>query len=103
MASRPSDLAYGLDYQHDPDYHRRHHYDDDNNDKHDDQSSTISTITTVLTSPTSWLGRYDDFIARNSGQVSQIESALRSLTYIIPGERTSCVLARTRPTPATQS
>ena len=28
---------------------------------------------------------YDDFIAKNAGQVSQIESALRSLTYIIPG------------------
>lgn len=32
-----------------------------------------------------WLRMYDDFIAKNAGQVSQIESALRSLTYIIPG------------------
>lgn len=32
-----------------------------------------------------WLGMYDEFIAKNAGQVSQIESALRSLTYIIPG------------------
>jgi peroxin-16 len=28
---------------------------------------------------------YDSFITKNAGQVSQIESALRSLTYIIPG------------------
>ena len=35
-----------------------------------------------------WLRMYDDFIAKNAGQVSQIESALRSLTYIIPGMTT---------------
>ncbi|KAG6009569.1 hypothetical protein E4U21_001936 [Claviceps maximensis] len=35
--------------------------------------------------PPTWLGMYDDFITKNAGQVSQIESALRSLTYIIPG------------------
>ena len=29
---------------------------------------------------------YEDFITKNAGQVSQIESALRSLTYIIPGK-----------------
>ncbi|KAK4451226.1 peroxisomal membrane protein PEX16 [Podospora aff. communis PSN243] len=34
---------------------------------------------------TRWLHLYDDFIAKNAHQVSQIESALRSLTYIIPG------------------
>ena len=32
-----------------------------------------------------WLATYEHFIAKNAGQVSQIESALRSLTYIIPG------------------
>ncbi|KAK3695657.1 peroxisome membrane protein [Podospora appendiculata] len=32
-----------------------------------------------------WLHLYSDFITKNSHQVSQIESALRSLTYIIPG------------------
>ncbi|KAF2840382.1 peroxisomal membrane protein pex16 [Patellaria atrata CBS 101060] len=32
-----------------------------------------------------WLGMYSDFIIKNSSAVSQIESALRSLTYIIPG------------------
>ncbi|EPE06954.1 peroxisomal membrane protein pex16 [Ophiostoma piceae UAMH 11346] len=36
-------------------------------------------------SPTKWLSAYDDFITKNLGQVSQIESTLRSLTYIIPG------------------
>ena len=32
-----------------------------------------------------WMHLYDDFITKNAHQVSQIESALRSLTYIIPG------------------
>lgn len=32
-----------------------------------------------------WLHLYEDFITKNAHQVSQIESALRSLTYIIPG------------------
>jgi peroxin-16 len=44
-------------------------------------SSTIK----ALTLPAKWLGQYDDFIIKNSSAVSQIESALRSLTYIIPG------------------
>ncbi|RDA82575.1 hypothetical protein CP532_3067 [Ophiocordyceps camponoti-leonardi (nom. inval.)] len=39
----------------------------------------------LLTSPQHWLALYDDFISKNAGQVSQIESALRSLTYVIPG------------------
>ncbi|KAK3354424.1 peroxisome membrane protein [Neurospora tetraspora] len=34
---------------------------------------------------TNWLGAYGDFITKNNHQVSQIESTLRSLTYIIPG------------------
>ncbi|UPX18227.1 uncharacterized protein EKO05_0008534 [Ascochyta rabiei] len=41
--------------------------------------------TEVLSQPTKWLGMYSDFITKNSSAVSQIESALRSLTYIIPG------------------
>ncbi|KAF2966736.1 hypothetical protein GQX73_g6848 [Xylaria multiplex] len=32
-----------------------------------------------------WLHMYSDFITKNAHQVSQIESALRSLTYVIPG------------------
>ncbi|KAL7816003.1 peroxisome membrane protein [Trichoderma aethiopicum] len=43
------------------------------------------TVGQVLAMPPKWLGMYDDFITKNAGQVSQIESALRSLTYIIPG------------------
>ena len=39
----------------------------------------------VLSLPPRWLGMYSDFITKNSSAVSQIESALRSLTYIIPG------------------
>ena len=39
----------------------------------------------VLSMPPKWLGMYSDFITKNSSAVTQIESALRSLTYIIPG------------------
>lgn len=35
--------------------------------------------------PPKFLHMYGDFITKNAHQVSQIESALRSLTYIIPG------------------
>ncbi|GKT92762.1 peroxisomal membrane protein pex16 [Colletotrichum tofieldiae] len=44
-----------------------------------------STIRAVLSLPPQWLQMYDEFITKNASQVSQIESALRSLTYIIPG------------------
>ncbi|TID20064.1 peroxisomal membrane protein pex16 [Venturia nashicola] len=39
----------------------------------------------VLSLPPKYLAAYSDFIIKNSSAVSQIESALRSLTYIIPG------------------
>ena len=39
----------------------------------------------ILPRPPGWLSKYDDFVTKNASQVSQIESALRSLTYIIPG------------------
>ncbi|CAG9993694.1 unnamed protein product [Clonostachys byssicola] len=39
----------------------------------------------ILSLPPQWLNMYEEFITKNAGQVSQIESALRSLTYIIPG------------------
>lgn len=39
----------------------------------------------AITSPPKWLHSYSDFITKNAGAVSQIESGLRSLTYIIPG------------------
>ncbi len=35
--------------------------------------------------PSHWVHMYDEFITKNAHQVSQIESTLRSLTYIIPG------------------
>ncbi|KAK1758122.1 peroxisomal membrane protein PEX16 [Echria macrotheca] len=44
-----------------------------------------SGVRNVLSMPPRWLHLYDDFITKNAHQVSQIESALRSLTYIIPG------------------
>lgn len=43
------------------------------------------TVGQILSMPPTLLSKYDDFITKNAGQVSQIESALRSLTYIIPG------------------
>lgn len=36
--------------------------------------------------PTKWKGLYEEFISKNSSSVGQVESALRSLTYIIPGK-----------------
>jgi peroxin-16 len=42
-------------------------------------------IPEALSLPPKWLNMYDDFIIKNASSVSQIESALRSLTYIIPG------------------
>ena len=39
----------------------------------------------ALSLPPKWLDMYGDFIIKNASAVSQIESALRSLTYIIPG------------------
>jgi hypothetical protein len=46
-----------------------------------------SAIKSTFSMPSQWLGMYDDFITKNAHQVSQIESTLRSLTYIIPGTR----------------
>ncbi|KAK5656672.1 hypothetical protein OQA88_4652 [Cercophora sp. LCS_1] len=47
--------------------------------------SPASSGSGVLSAPPRWLHLYDDFITKNAHQVGQIESALRSLTYIIPG------------------
>jgi len=38
-----------------------------------------------LTASSKWFNLYGDFISKNASAVSQIESGLRSLTYIIPG------------------
>jgi hypothetical protein len=35
--------------------------------------------------PPKWLGMYEEFVTKNASSVGQIESALRSLSYIIPG------------------
>ena len=35
--------------------------------------------------PPKLLAMYDGFITKNAGSVGQIENALRSLTYVIPG------------------
>ncbi|PHH64370.1 hypothetical protein CDD81_4727 [Ophiocordyceps australis] len=77
----------------------------------------------MLSMPSGWLAAYDDYITRNASQVSQMESALRSLTYIIPGRFRDAemasesihssvqllslyhdvILARAAPCPATRS
>jgi len=44
-----------------------------------------SQMPSVISIPPTWLRSYEDFVTKNASQVSQIESALRSLTYIIPG------------------
>ncbi|KAF2398170.1 peroxisomal membrane protein pex16 [Trichodelitschia bisporula] len=44
-----------------------------------------NTTSQLLSLPPKWLNGYGDFITKNASAVSQIESALRSLTYIIPG------------------
>jgi hypothetical protein len=52
-----------------------------------------SLIPDSITSPARWPQMYEKFVSENASSVSQIESALRSLTYIIPGRhiRCSCV------------
>jgi hypothetical protein len=50
------------------------------------QSKQKASLGSILSMPPQWLSSYEEFITKNAGQVSQIESALRSLTYIIPGE-----------------
>ncbi|KAI1433347.1 peroxisome membrane protein [Xylaria sp. CBS 124048] len=49
------------------------------------QKPSQNPIQTLAAVPPKWLHMYGDFITKNAHQVSQIESALRSLTYIIPG------------------
>lgn len=39
----------------------------------------------VANLPPQLLDMYSDFITKNAGAVGQVEGALRSLTYIIPG------------------
>lgn len=51
-------------------------------------SAPLSRVRNALALPPKWLATYDDFVSKNIRQVSQMESALQSLTYIIPGELT---------------
>ena len=53
-------------------------------------------IPEALSLPPKWLNMYGDFITKNASSVSQIESALRSLTYIIPGMTTQWGSAMTK-------
>ncbi|KAK5120061.1 hypothetical protein LTR85_006542 [Meristemomyces frigidus] len=39
----------------------------------------------IVKLPPKWLNMYGDFITKNAGAVGQVEGALRSLTYILPG------------------
>lgn len=45
----------------------------------------------AVSAPTKWVNMYGDFITKNAGAVGQVEGALRSLTYIIPGMRMRCL------------
>lgn len=36
--------------------------------------------------PPKWTNMYGDFILKNASAVTQIESALRSLMYLVPGQ-----------------
>jgi hypothetical protein len=40
----------------------------------------------VVKLPTKWVNMYGDFITKNAGAVGQVEGALRSVTYLIPGK-----------------
>ncbi|KAF3768598.1 peroxisome membrane protein [Cryphonectria parasitica EP155] len=54
---------------------------------------TTPNLRSVISLPPKWLARYDDFVTKNASQVAQMESALRSLTYIIPGRFRDAELA----------
>ena len=45
-----------------------------------------SAVSDNIVGPTKWPEMYESFVSQNASSVSQIESALRSLTYIIPGK-----------------
>ncbi|KAG9237694.1 peroxisome membrane protein [Amylocarpus encephaloides] len=52
-----------------------------------------SKLPHALTLPPKWLSLYSNFIQTHQSSVTQIESALRSLTYIIPGRFRDAELA----------
>lgn len=43
------------------------------------------TTQEALALPAKYLRMYGDFVTKNASAVGQIEGALRSLTYILPG------------------
>ncbi|QKX64330.1 uncharacterized protein TRUGW13939_11504, partial [Talaromyces rugulosus] len=45
----------------------------------------LSQVTSTLLRPSKWVSSYEDMVTKNANTVGQIESALRSLVYIIPG------------------
>lgn len=45
----------------------------------------LSSIRAAL-QPSKWRASYEELVTKNVQTVGQIESALRSLTYIIPGK-----------------
>jgi peroxin-16 len=49
------------------------------------QPSLTSSISKGLSQPREWLNMYSSFVTKNASSVASIESALRSLTYVIPG------------------
>ncbi len=52
-----------------------------------------TNIKDILSLPPKWLSLYSNFITKNQSSVTSIESALRSLTYIIPGRFRDAELA----------
>ncbi|KAL3418054.1 peroxisomal membrane protein [Phlyctema vagabunda] len=58
-----------------------------------DLKTTTHALPSALTFPPKWLHMYSDFITKNQSSVTQIESALRSLTYVIPGRFRDAELA----------
>ncbi|KAG8161203.1 hypothetical protein KVR01_009467 [Diaporthe batatas] len=56
-------------------------------------SPPLANLRNTLALPPKWLAMYDDFVTKNASQVAQLESALRSLTYIIPGRFRDAELA----------
>ncbi|KAL9004581.1 MAG: hypothetical protein Q9188_002590 [Gyalolechia gomerana] len=52
-----------------------------------------SRIPAIISLPSQWLKAYEDVVTKNASSVSQIESALRSLTYIIPVHTSTLLLS----------
>lgn len=54
--------------------------------------SAAASTKVVVKLPTTWAKRYGEFITQNAGAVGQVEGALRSVTYLIPGMISSILL-----------